>query len=165
MKKQLLLILALFVPIVALAGGDGYGETLWGMSPAQVVEAESGRAVLIQPQQYKSSWAKVKIDNVQIGGDVYTVNFLFDASDKLIQTNVVSNEKKNIGIAHSRFNTLSQLLTQKYGEPQFKNSDSITWKTSGTTIELNTFIIPNVMTQTSIRYIPNSKIESDTSNL
>lgn len=166
MKKQLLTLgLALFAPILALAGGEGYGKTVWGMSPTEVVNAESGRAVLIEPQKYSGSWGKVKIENVSISSGIYTVNFLFDESDKLIQTNVVSNEKSNIGIANSRFNTLSQLLTQKYGEPQFKSGDSVTWKTVDTTIELKKLIVGNILAQTSVRYIPNSKVDADTSNL
>ena len=135
------------------------------MSPAQVVEAEGNRAILVEPQKYSESWGKVKIDNISIGSGTYTVNFLFDESDKLVQTNIVSNEKNNIGIANSRFNTLSQLLTQKYGEPQFKGNDSITWKTKDTTIELKKLIIGNIMAQTLIRYIPNTKVKDETSNL
>ena len=42
------------------------------------------------------------------------VTFLFNSSDRLVQTNVASNEKKNEGIVARQFGTLNQLLTQKY---------------------------------------------------
>lgn len=164
-KKILILGLLLLSPILALAGGEGYGKTTWGMSPEQVVVAETSRATLIEPKKYAGSWGKVQINNVSISSGTYTVDFLFDEADKLIQTNVTSNEKRNIGIANSNFRTLSQLLTQKYGAPQFQGADSITWKTGDTTIELKKLIVGSVIAQTVIRYIPNSKVDADTSNL
>ena len=165
LKKIVIFSLCLFFPILALANGEGYGKTIWGMSPEQVVGAESNRANLIEPKKYAGSWGKVQINNVSIGSGSYTVDFLFDESDKLIQTNVTSNEKKNIGIANSNFKTLSQLLTQKYGNPVFQGTDSVTWKTADTTIELKKMIVGNIMALPAIRYIPNSKVEADTSNL
>ena len=154
LKKIAILSLLLISPILAFANGAGYGKTTWGMSPQEVVAVESNRATLIEPKKYSGAWGKVQINNVSIGSGSYTVDFLFDESDKLVQTNVTSNEK-----------TLSQLLTQKYGTPQFQSSDSVTWKTADTTIELKKLIVGSVIAQTSIRYIPNSKVVVDTSNL
>ena len=165
LKKIAILSLLLISPILAFANGAGYGKTTWGMSPQEVVAVESNRATLIEPKKYSGAWGKVQINNVSIGSGSYTVDFLFDESDKLVQTNVTSNEKRNIGIANNNFKTLSQLLTQKYGTPQFQSSDSVTWKTADTTIELKKLIVGNVMAQTIIRYIPNSKVTADTSNL
>lgn len=165
MKRLLLSISFLLISTFALAGGEGYSKTVWGMSPDQVVEAEGGRAVLIKPEQFKNSWGKAKIDNVSIGGRPYTVTFLFDSQDKLVQTNVASNENKSSVIADSSFKNLAQLLTQKYGEPLFKAADKVTWKTSDTTIELTKVDIPRIVSQTIIRYIPNSKVAADTANL
>ncbi|EDO8732429.1 hypothetical protein IN26_21235, partial [Salmonella enterica] len=108
---------------------------------------------------------KVSIEDVNIGSGIYTVTFIFDASDKLVQTNVASKEKKNEGIANNQFNTLNQLLTQKYGKPQFVSDEKATWKTDTTTIELNKMIISGIMAQTLVRYIPNKTVISDTSNL
>jgi len=165
LKKIAILSLLLISPILAFANGAGYGKTTWGMSPQEVVAVESNRATLIEPKKYSGAWGKVQINNVSIGSGSYTVDFLFDEYDKLVQTNVTSNEKRNIGIANNNFKTLSQLLTQKYGTPQFQSSDSVTWKTADTTIELKKLIVGSVIAQTSIRYIPNSKVVVDTSNL
>ena len=107
----------------------------------------------------------MRIDNVSIGSGLYTVTFLFNSADRLVQTNVASNEKKNEGIAASQFSILSQLLTQKYGKPEFSDSDKATWKLPDTTVELSKMVISGIMAQTFVRYIPNSRVASDTSNL
>lgn len=162
MKEFFILCVAFLFPVVAQAG---YGNTQWGMTPNQVVEAEKGRAKIITPIKYNNGVGKAQVDNVNIASGDYTVTFIFDSGDRLVQTNLISDEKKNVGIINSSFNSLHQLLTQKYGEPSFKGSDSVTWKTDDSTIELRKMVIPGVMAQTSVRYIPNSKIEADTSNL
>lgn len=158
--------LCLLVPVLAFAKGEAYGKTTWGMTPQQVISAEANRANLIEPQKYTGNmWGKAQINSVTIGSNQYTVNFLFDESNQLIQTNVTSQEKKNPGIADLNFETLNKLLTQKYGNPLFKGKDSITWKTPDTTIELLKLVIPRVIAQVTIRYIPHNRVESDTSNL
>lgn len=162
MKKLLMICVASVMSMLSYAG---YGDTQWGMSPAQVVEVEKDRAKMVEPIKYANGIGKAQINNISIASGDYTVTFIFDGNDRLVQTNLISNEKKSAGIADSRFKSLHQLLTQKYGEPSFKNSESVTWKTGDTTIELRKTIIPGIMAQTSVRYIPNSKIEADTANL
>lgn len=157
-----MICVASVMPMLSYAG---YGDTQWGMSPAQVVEVEKDRAKVVEPIKYANGIGKAQINNISIASGDYTVTFIFDGNDRLVQTNLISNEKKSAGIADSRFKSLHQLLTQKYGEPSFKNSESATWKTGDTTIELRKTIIPGIMAQTSVRYIPNSKIEADTANL
>lgn len=157
-----MICVASVMPMLSYAG---YGDTQWGMSPAQVVEVEKDRAKMVEPIKYANGIGKAQINNISIASGDYTVTFIFDGNDRLVQTNLISNEKKSAGIADSRFKSLHQLLTQKYGEPSFKNSESATWKTGDTTIELRKTIIPGIMAQTSVRYIPNSKIEADTANL
>lgn len=165
MKKQLLALCLLATPLFAIAKGSAYGNTEWGMNPSQVVAAQNGKAHLTSPEKYKGSFGKVKIDNLEIGSYVYTVNFLFDSSDHLIQTNVVSNEQSNVGIIEQEFNSLNQLLTQKYGKPQYDSANTVSWKNGETTIELSKMIIEGLMAQTVVRYLPNSRVTSDTSNL
>lgn len=155
----------LTLPLLTFAKGVAYGNTKWDMNPSEVVAAQGNGAQLISPEKYKNSVGKVRIENVSIGSNLYTVTFLFDSSDRLVQTNVASNEKKNEGIIARQFGTLNQLLTQKYGNPQFKDTNKVTWKTVDTTIELSQMVISGIMAQTIVRYIPNSMVESDTSNL
>ena len=165
MKKPLLALFLLLLPVFAVAKGAGYSNTQWGMTPAEVVAAENGKAILITPVQYSGSLGKAQIPDITIGSHIYTVFFLFDAADRLIQTNLTSNEKKNGGIIDQQFESLHQLLTQKYGEPQFKSANKVTWRTADTTIELSKIVMRGIMAQTSVRYIPNTVVSSDTSNL
>jgi len=165
MKKILVIATFFVMPLLAHAGGAGYGNTKWDMRPSEVVAAQGNGAHLIAPEKYKGSVGKARIDNVSIGSGLYTVNFLFDDSDRLVQTNVSSVEQKNEGIIAHQFDTLNQLLTQKYGKPEFANSDSVTWKLPSSTVELIKMVIPGVMAQNVIRYIPTSRVAKDTSNL
>lgn len=165
MKKLFFIFPMILFPVLATAKDFGYSHTEWGMNPNQVVVAEGDRAHIVEPMKYKKGIGKVQIDSVIIAASTYTVTFIFDDSDHLIQTNVISDEKKNVGTINMQFDQLSRLLSQKYGEPQFKGNNAITWKTSSTTIELTRSIIANLYAQVSVRYIPNSTIEKDTSNL
>ncbi|HGF5838857.1 TPA: hypothetical protein ACF3AF_001662 [Klebsiella pneumoniae] len=165
MKKMLVALVLLLAPLLAFAGGSGYGNTKWDMSPSEVVTAQGNGAHLISPEKYNDNFGKVRIDNVSIGSGLYTVTFLFNISDRLVQTNVASNEKKNEGIVARQFGTLNQLLTQKYGKPEFSDSNKATWKLPDTTVELSQMVISGIMAQTIVRYIPNSRVASDTSNL
>lgn len=165
MNKHFLAFSLLAVSFATTAKGVGYGNTEWGMTPSQVVAAQKGNAHIIAPEKYKDSWGKVRTDNVNIGSGLYTVSYLFDSSDRLIQANVASNEKSNVGIIQNQFDALHQLLTQKYGKPQFEGSDKVTWKTADTTIELSKMIIQDILAQNVVRYVPNGKVNSDTSNL
>lgn len=165
MSKLFFVFPLLLLPFFVTAKDSGYGNTEWGMTPNQVISAQKGKAHSITPQKYKENWGKVSMENVNIASGMFTVTFIFDASDKLVQTNLSSSEKKNEGIAQNQFNALNNLLTQKYGDPKFSSDDKVTWKNDGTTIELNKMIISGVMAQTLVRYIPNTTVVSDTSNL
>ena len=85
--------------------GIGYGNTKWDMNPSEVIAAQGNGAHLISPEKYKDNFGKVQIDNVSIGSGLYTVTFLFNSADRLVQTNVASNEKKmkvslRVNLAH-----------------------------------------------------------------
>lgn len=167
MKKLLFIFTFLLLPMLAIAKGVGYGKTEWGMTPSQVVMAENSRRVnFVAPIKYGIGVGKVQIENVEVASSFYTVTFIFDNSDHLIQTNLISNEKKNIGILKGQFASLSQLLTQKYGSPKFKDTDTVIWQTADTTIKLSRLIlVPTGFAQVGVHYIPNSKVVSETSNL
>jgi hypothetical protein len=165
MKKLIMALMILTLPLLSFANGIGYGNTSWNMNPSEVVAAQGNGAHLISPEKYKDNFGKVRIDNVTIGSGLYTVTFLFDSSDRLVQTNVASNEKKNEGIVAMQFSTLNQLLTQKYGKPEFTDADKVTWRLQDTTVELSKMVISGIMAQTVVRYIPNNKVRDDTSNL
>ncbi|MFB5706611.1 hypothetical protein [Acinetobacter radioresistens] len=165
MKKIILAALFLF-PVLVMAKGGAYSNTEWGMSPEQVVAVEKDRAELIEPKNYSNGWGKVEIKNIKVGGNDYLVTFIFDDANQLVQTTMSSIEKKNVGIISLQYDELSKLLTQKYGAPQFRSLDTVTWKTNKTTIELSKVIIRSIsFAQVFVRYMPNSRVNDDTSNL
>lgn len=144
----------------------GYGNTEWGMNPRQVVESEKGKAIPIQSIKYAIGLGKVQIKNIEIESALYTITFIFNELDQLIQTNLVGNERKNVGIVLMQFKSLNQLLTQKYGNPIFRDDDTVIWQTETTTIELRTMIIPLVdFAQVIVRYVPNETTNRSISNL
>lgn len=49
MEKIILLITMILLPIASFAKGNAYGNTEWGMTPSQVIEAEKGKAIEIPP--------------------------------------------------------------------------------------------------------------------
>jgi len=165
MQKIFVALSILLIPLLSYASGSGYGNTKWDMRPSEVMIAQGNGAHLIAPEKYKGSVGKVRIDNVKIGSDLYTINFLFDDYDHLVQTNITSNEKENEGVIALQYDRLSKLLTQKYGKPEYSSSESVTWKLPSTTVELCKLIISGVIAQTTIRYVPNGRISKDTSNL
>lgn len=164
MKKQLIALSLLALPFFAVAKGTGYGNTDWGMTPSEVVAVQKG-AHLITPEKFKHAWGKVQTDNLTIGSGIYTIKYLFDGSDRLIQTNVSNNEKKNKGIINLHFDALHKMLTQKYGKPAFEGDDSVVWKVEDTSIELTRLIIANIMANVTVIYRPDTAISKDTSNL
>ncbi|EPO4621392.1 hypothetical protein ACUAXQ_004886 [Escherichia coli] len=165
MKKIILVMLLLVMPITSFSKELGYGNTTWGMTPDEVLQTQNESQKLLPPEKYSNSKAKVKIDNVNIGSGMYTVNFLFDNSDHLIQTNITSNEANNIGIINLRFTELNKLLTQKYGKPEFQNNDLVNWKNASTSIELRKMVIPGISSKVMIRYTSLEKSENETKNL
>ncbi|MFW1863876.1 hypothetical protein ACG9XP_19050 [Acinetobacter baumannii] len=166
MKKIVLLLALVLFPVIALAKGLGYSNTQWGMNPEQVVKAEKGKAQIIKPKKYDSGLSKVQIEDLEIDKSKYTVNFIFDNSDQLIETIITSNEKESAGIINLQFSSLNKLLSQKYGKPQFSDEKTVTWKTNSTTIELSRIAIASIsFAQVSVSYYPNSKATIDASKL
>lgn len=165
--KRLFTVLALVLfPVLVFAKGIGYGNTQWGMNPNQVVIAEKGKAKIIEPKEFTGGLGKARAENIKIDGSTYTATYVFDDSNQLVATYLISNEKSSTGITNSEFNSLDKLLTQKYGKPQFKNENTVTWKTSSTTIELKKIIVNSISyASATVSYVPNSKVESDISNL
>lgn len=163
MKKILIICFLVLFPVATFAG---YGNTLWGMTPNEVLSSEGEKVKIIDPIKYHGdNFGKVQSKNVIIDSAEYTVTYIFNANDKLEQVNVISDDKNNIKITNLRFDSLRNLLTQKYGDAVFLSSDKAVWKTDDTTIELIKTNIPKVLSQTSVRYIPNAKISSDASSL
>lgn len=168
MKRIFLVVLLMIISSASYAETmEGYGKSKWGMTPQQVVMAESGKAHLLEnPIKYKGKLGLVAIDSVEIGSSSYEVNYLFDGSDKLVQVNVSAKEEKNHLINEDNFKSAESLLTQKYGTPKYRDEGvKLIWNPKGTTIELSHFYIEKVVTKVTIRYLPEETTKIETSNI
>ncbi|MGS7189328.1 hypothetical protein ACQ7NX_00690 [Enterobacter cloacae subsp. dissolvens] len=145
---------------------QGYGKTSWGMTPTEVLQAEQGRAHLVNPPaKYKNSLGMVSVDKLEIGSHLFKVVYQF-TDNKLSQVLVQGLEEKNSGINRNTFASLESLLTQKYGQPNFKEEGKrVTWKREGTSIELTHLDIEGVITLVTVAYMPESETNKQTENL
>lgn len=145
---------------------QGYGKTNWGMTPTEVLQAEQGRAHLVNPPaKYKNSLGMVSVDKLEIGGHLFKVVYQF-TDNKLSQVLVQGLEEKNSGINRNTFASLESLLTQKYGQSNFKDEGKrVTWKRDGTSIELTLLDIEGVITLVTVAYMPESETNKQTENL
>lgn len=169
MKKYFLgLICGFLFPALAFASVnlEGYGKSKWGMSPNQVIAAENGRAHLINPPlKYNGALGSVGIDKVNIGYHDFKVVYQFEG-DRLTQVIVQSLEDKNSGINKRAFTDVESLLTQKYGQPNFKNEGTkVVWNEPGTSIELSHLNIEGITSIVTVMYIPSSKTQKSIDNL
>lgn len=105
----------------------GYGKTIWGMTPDEVVNAEAPRAEKLEkPEKYTIGLGIVKIKEIQIEGTKFSVTFVFDESEKKLQQVILTSaEKKNEKINARSFSSVEKLLTMKYGPPTFKEGTSV----------------------------------------
>lgn len=135
----------------------GYGKTIWGMTPDEVVNAETPRAEKLEkPEKFKTGLGIVTIKEIQIGVTKFSAIFIFDESGiKLRQVNLTSAEKKNPGVNALSFSSVEKLLTEKYGPPTFKEGTRvISWKFPKTSIDLTHLNIPGIISQVTVSYKP-----------
>ena len=169
MKNLILYLLCIiFFPPFVLANGkmDGYGQSKWGMSPDQVVAAEKGRVHLINPPlKYKNASGAAGIDKIDIGYHDFKVVYQF-TKNHLTQVIVQSIENKNSAINKRAFIDVESLLTQKYGQPNFKDEGAkVVWNQPGTSIELNLLDIEGITSIVTVMYTPSSQTLKSTDNL
>jgi hypothetical protein len=146
----------------------GYGKTTWGMTAEEVYKVESPRIIrLDSPIKFTKSNAPLVIKNIEIASQEFEAIFLFNDSDNSFkQVNLTSLERKNSGINSRTFNSLENLLTNKYGSPTYKDEGKVvTWKFPSTVIELQHMYIPGIITSVVVAYKPSSAGESATKDL
>lgn len=167
MRNVILGLLIMMASLGAVAKSvGGYGNTKWGMTPEQVVNAEGAKVrKLHDPEKYKGSWGLVKTDNVNIANSNFEVTYLF-SNEHLVQVNVAAKEKKNSLINNDVFKRLESLLTQKYGSPTYSDPGKETvWNMEGTSISLDLLNIDGVISNLVVSYRPSSRASSESSAL
>lgn len=154
MKKLLLGTTLLLISLFAQAKITGYGQTEWGMTPAQVLKVETGKAKVIKPEKYQSAWGKIKSENVKIGNGTYTTIYAFNDSNQLSQIRISSNGNKSRAITTAQFNDLKNIFTKKYGDPTFGIGNHVYWNKTDFSILLSKSFIKDIYANTSIVFIP-----------
>ncbi len=107
---------------------EGWNKARWGMTENEVLKVFEGKATAVEKPQKTLGLSKqwdayvlVVLDEIEIGKDKYTVNFIFDGNDKkLIKVAVVIKDKSP---SELQFSSLEQMLTEKYGSPSFTKDD------------------------------------------
>lgn len=135
----------------------GYGKTTWGMTPDEVLKAETPRAEKLEkPEKFKTGLGIITIKEIQIGVTKFSAIFIFDESgQKLQQVNLTSAEKKNPGVNVLSFSSVEKLLTEKYGSPTYKEGTRVvSWKLPKTSIDLTHLNIPGIISQVTVSYKP-----------
>jgi len=146
----------------------GYGKTIWGMTPNEVLNAESPRAEkLDKPEKFKTGLGIVAINEIQIESTEFRAIFIFDESgQRLVQVNLTSTEKKNPLINARSFSSVEKLLTEKYGPPTYKEATRVvSWKLPRTSIELSHINIPGILSQVTVSYKPSAASEKKAGDL
>jgi hypothetical protein len=134
----------------------GYGKTTWGMTPDEVLNAETPRAEKLEKQdKFIAGLSMVTIKEIQIGDTKVRAIFIFDElSHKLRQVILTGAEKKNPKVNALSFSSVEKLLTEKYGPPTYKEEARVaSWKLPKTSIDLTHLnTIPGIISQVTINY-------------
>lgn len=146
---------------------QGYGKTSWGMTLDEVLRVEPRSKQLATPELFNTGAALAAIEHIDIGGTDLRVVFIFDETAKLLkQVNLATHEKMNELVNGLSFSTLEQLLTEKYGSPNFKEDRRrASWLLDATIVELGHLFIRDVISQVILTYKPHSDSAEATRDL
>lgn len=126
---------------------QGWREAKWGMTENEILEAFKGEAVRldkIEEWGQLNLYASIGINNYDIDGNKYGVNFAMDKTTKKLKMVQISLLDHTSGLVRTHFRDLEKLLTEKYGAPSFKNASDkilneivVSWNFPSTIIEIN----------------------------
>ncbi|OAT52122.1 hypothetical protein M989_02659 [Kluyvera georgiana ATCC 51603] len=168
--KKISAVIALFLMFSISAGAServkGYGNSYWGMSPDEVISAESGKAHKITPPlEYYETQGAVGIDKVTIDSYEFKVVYQFK-KNALTQVIVQSINNDFESVNKMAFLSVESLLTQKYGASKYKEPyKEVVWTHLGTNINLSHTIIDGVSNFVTVTYKPESEQIKKTENL
>jgi len=180
-KKVLLIILVVICASNYSFGQpkdvEGWNKARWGMTENEVLKVFEGKATAIEkPRKYQGlskqwdAYSSIILDEIEIGKDKYTVDFIFDDKDKKLIMIIVSI--KNKSPLELQFSSLEQMLTEKYGSPSFKIDSEGShllereraWNFPSTIIELKYFDM-RVINSKSLKVVYNKNLKETHENL
>jgi hypothetical protein len=154
------------LPLLALAADDpaGWSKARWGMTDQQIIDGFAGQAVRLDPPD-KVNGARVWIESLDLAGTNFQVYMVPDKDGRL--SSVLLSPRDLADGTDSLFQTLGELLVQKYGRPwKTGEEDGITeeqWTFSTTVVTLTRGKLP--MTKTRIVNIQYRKKSPDLDKL
>lgn len=173
-------MLALFLVGTASNAADkieGWKDTKWGMTEAEVLSAisESNKVTRDLDKYMKGAqYSSIQIPKIKIGAYFYKASFLFDSKTKDLCRVILSCvEGQPQELAYQQ---VQELLTKKYGAHTYTNTNreggwnafvekKTIWKLSGTNIEMDYTYIEDVTERFNIAYVSSNTTESNTENL
>ena len=146
MKYFVLIVVLLNTAILPQAKDvKGWNRSYWGMTSADLDSTFKNEIIIKERESYAKSYSNREFKNLEISSQKYKVIFLMDnKTDKLTQVNVKPLEQD--GPFKTNFENLSQILTDKYGQPTYNNDNPgivagmveyrKTWSFKSTVVEL-----------------------------
>jgi hypothetical protein len=161
--RNFIVACVLLLSVATQASADdilGWQNTRWGMTvdQASVALGSEGRRVE-PPEKFKSLYAPLK-SRIQISGSDLEVFLQFSDQTKTLKQVLLRSSTGGLSL----WDTLRDLLTEKYGAPVQIGKDR-EWRFKSTIIELDHLLIPGVVDQVSIRYYPASNYKDEKQKL
>jgi len=138
-----------FVVLFLIIGVLGFSQELWngttlGMAKEDILQILPSCVELDKPVKYTDGESNLALNNLEIIGDKFNVNFIF--SDNKLNSVLISPVKKvNL---QQLFQKLLGMLRYKYGNETFLVTDrevsAAKWLLSSKTIELNYIAISGI---------------------
>jgi hypothetical protein len=140
------------------APAAGFRGVPWGADKQAILSHFPGEAKeLAQKQTYgNQAYADVGIANYEVGGSRLDLFFQMDSQTDRLKQVLLSRSSDNAPspTMTAEYDTLSRLLTEKYGEP-VRSESSMRWLAAETMIELNHSHFSIIKTEfLTLRYFP-----------
>jgi hypothetical protein len=164
MKKNIAIIALVVTAATATAAEEpgGWSKARWGQTDAEIIQAFSGEVVVFDHPD-KNIRARVGIESMDLAGTKFRVYMVPGPDDRLqkVFINPCSHDDETDAV----FQTLEELLVQKYGHP-WKSSESDTtslqWTFDTTVITLSRIRIPAIRFQmVHLEYVRKSAASGD----
>jgi len=113
----------------------GYSKTKWGMTIDEVLKAEAPRAIIGGKTSDNRDY--VTINNIDISRTKFNAKFYFDKDTGKLNLVALEGQEHNRLVNDEIISSIGQLLTEKYGQPTFKDNRRVSWKLPNTSITLH----------------------------
>ena len=147
--KNLIFAFIFNISSISLCLADGEWQGIpFGASKNEILKNKQSLNIVEVPKQSlgkQGDYSELTIDDYVIGRSSFKVVFVSGSADKLKNVSISLKETSNKYIVKNTMGELEQSLTEKYGQPIFKDESSNSsggnskrvWQTSKSKISLN----------------------------